>query len=111
MLGAGQYEEAIAQFDIVIRVLPKFAQAYNGRGMAYFHEDEFDLAFEDFDTAISLKPDLADAYMNRVAVHLTREQIPEAISDMRKALSLFEEQGKDERAKEVRVMLNIQEPK
>jgi len=109
MLEAGQYKEAIPQFDMVIRVLPKFAQAYNGRGLAHFYNDEIDLALEDFNTAIELKPDMADAYMNRVAISLMKEQIPEAVKDMEKALTIYEREGNIDKEKEVRKMLSISE--
>ena len=109
MLAAGQYEEAIPQFDIVIRVLPEFAQAYNGRGLAHFHNNEIDLSLEDFNTAIQLKPDLADSYMNRVAVYLMKERVSEAIKDLKQALILYEKEGEIDKAEEVRLMLNVSE--
>jgi tetratricopeptide (TPR) repeat protein len=111
MLEAGQYKEAIPQFDMVIRVLPKFAQAYNGRGLAHFHKDEIDLALEDFNTAIELKPNLADAYMNRVAIYLVKEQISEAVKDLEKALTIYEREGDIDKAEEVMGMLSVSERK
>ena len=105
LLRSGQYEDAIPQFDIVIRLLPDFAEAYNGRGLASFHEEQEDLAFEDFDKAIELNPSLAEAYTNRAAVYLKREDFVHARRDMLTALSLFEEQGEQESADEVRRLL------
>ena len=110
LLQSGQYEDAIPQFDIVIRVLPNFAQAYSGRGLAYFHEEQVDLAFEDFNRAIELDAELADAYMNRAAVYVKREDLISARRDMETALSLFEEQGEEDGAKEVRRLLGLDEP-
>ena len=34
----GDYDTAIARFGDAIRINPKFARAYHGRGVAYFHK-------------------------------------------------------------------------
>ena len=69
LLGAAQYEEAITAFDRVIRVLPEFAKAYNYRGVAYFHQERWELALEDFDKSIELKNTLPEVFRNRASVH------------------------------------------
>lgn len=93
LLRAAQYEDAIPQFGMVIRILPDFAKAYHGRGLAYYHDEQLELAIEDFNKAIELKPDFADAYRNRGVTHLNSGNIIRGTLDLQTALSIYEELG------------------
>ena len=106
LLRAAQYEDAIPQFGIVIRVLPDFAKAYHWRGLAYYNDDQKELALEDFNKAIELKPSFADAYRNRAVLYLNKGNIKSAIFDIEQALSIYQERGDSEKAKEVMNLLN-----
>ena len=106
LLRSGQYEESIPQFDVVIRLVPDFAEAYHGRGLAYYNEDQIDRALEDFDKAIELKANYADAYRNRGVLYTNRGQITLGVPDLRRALELYEEKGEEERAADVRRLLS-----
>ena len=88
LLNAGQYKDAIPQFDIVIRVQPEFARAYFYRGIAQFHEDQYDLALEDLNEAIELKPDMAEAYHGRGLVYYQLDKIQPALEDFDKTIEL-----------------------
>ncbi len=87
---AGMHEEAIPQFALVIRRLPEFAEAYYGRGVAYFEEDLFSPALDDLSQAILLKPALADAYAARADVYVSKQEYDMAIIDLQKAISLYD---------------------
>ena len=89
LLQSSLYEEAIPQYDIVIRVMPDFALAYHGRGLALFHEEQPELALEDFDKAIVLKPEFADAYMSRGILYRDGGEPDKSESDFEKALTLY----------------------
>ena len=89
LLQSSLYEEAIPQYDIVIRVMPNFALAYHGRGLALFHEEQPELALEDFDKAIVLKPEFADAYMSRGILYRDGGEPDKSESDFEKALTLY----------------------
>ena len=106
LLRSGQYEESIPQFDVVIRLVPDFAEAYHGRGLAYYNEDQIDRALEDFDKAIELKADFADAYRNRGVLYTNRGQMALGVPDLRRALELYEEKDDEERAADVRRLLS-----
>ena len=105
LLGVAEYEAAVQQFDIVIRVLPDFPLAYHGRGLAFYNDEHLELALEDFNKAIELKSDFAEAYRNRGVLHLNKGSIREGIADLEKALSLFQEQGNNPMADDVRQIL------
>ena len=102
LLQAAQYEDATPQFGIVIRILPNFADAYHGRGLAYYHEEQEDLAVEDFSKAIELKPDFADAYRNRGVLYMKAGDIVRGAVDLEKALELYEEAGNIAAAEDVK---------
>ena len=89
----------------MIRFLPDFAQAYHGRGLALYHEDQVDLAVEDFNKAIEIKPDFADAYRNRGVILLNRGDVLQGIADLQMALRLYDEAGDSRQAEDVRKLL------
>lgn len=105
LLSNGHYEDAIAQFNIVIRMLPNLASAYYGRGLARFHDEQVGLALEDLGTAIELKPNYADALRNRGMIYLSRNEVSNGIADLSKALKLYEEDGDDKAARAVKTIL------
>jgi tetratricopeptide (TPR) repeat protein len=90
LLRASLYEEAIPQFGLVIRRLPDFAEAYYGRGVAYFHEELLAPALEDLTRAIELKPELADAYSARADVYEAQEEYDKAIRDLEEAIDAYD---------------------
>ena len=90
LLDVAEYDDAILAFDVVIRKLPGFAQAYHGRGLAYYRDERLELALEDFDRAIELKPDFADAHVSRAVVRVDLDDTGKAIADLEMALSLYD---------------------
>jgi tetratricopeptide (TPR) repeat protein len=72
-LSHGNYEKAISDYSEAIKLDPKGAQAYNGRGIANYQiagstgdsTDPYDKAIKDFNDAIRLNPNNADAYHYR----------------------------------------------
>jgi tetratricopeptide (TPR) repeat protein len=55
-VGKGEYDRAIADYDEVIGLDPKYASAYNGRGFAYHSRGDDERAIADYDEAIRLDP-------------------------------------------------------
>ena len=106
LLGAAQYEEAVTAFDRVIRVLPEFARAYNYRGIAYFHQERWELALEDFDKSIELKKTFPDVFRNRASVHREMGNTRSAIEDLELALKLYREIGDIQSVNEIETILD-----
>ena len=110
LLEIQEFTQAIAAFGLVLRRLPDFAEAYRGRGIAYYKEDLFDLALEDFDKAIELKPGFAAAFRNRGVLYLNSGELEKAAADLETAVALFEEINDFRSASESRVLLRQARP-
>ena len=87
-LEAGQYVEAIADFDQAITLAPELAEAHNNRGLVHYERSELGQAVIDFDMAIQLNPDLAQAHYNRANVHFTVGEYLDAILAYDRAIEL-----------------------
>ena len=57
------YDKAIADYGEAIRLDPKYAAAYNNRGIAWSAKSEYDMAIADYGEAIRLDPGLALAVL------------------------------------------------
>jgi tetratricopeptide (TPR) repeat protein len=87
-LEMGEYDRAIADFDVSVRLDPTSAWTFNNRGSAWYAKADFDRAIADFDQAIRLDPEYALAYNNRGEVWKHRADFPRAIADYRQAIAL-----------------------
>lgn len=79
---------AIEYYSKAIKLNPKFAKAYNNRGIAYVWEKKYDLALADFNMAIELDPKNGKAYNNRAIVYAYQGETDKARADLHKAKSL-----------------------
>jgi len=87
--GAHKYDEAIADYDMAIRLRPDYAEAYNDRGHAYHWKGgNAHQAIADFTRAIELRPDYPTAYNNRGVVYLAGGDAARGIADFDRALEL-----------------------
>ena len=105
LLKAAHYKEAIPEFGIVLRILPNFAQAYHGRGLAYYNNEQENLALNDFNKAIELKPDYAQAYRNRGILYMNAGNFSNGTYDLEKAIDLYEASGNTEESENIRELL------
>jgi len=62
-----QYQRAIQDFDLAIRLDPHVADVYMNRGFSYYSLRQYQRAIQDYDEAIQLDTQLAEAYVNRGA--------------------------------------------
>jgi tetratricopeptide (TPR) repeat protein len=81
-------DKAISNYSEAIKINPKFAKAYNNRGIAYTLKKQFDLAIADFNKAIELDPKNGKPYHNRAIVYSYQGEIDKARQDLQKAQSL-----------------------
>tara|TARA_B100000686_G_C16358854_1_gene746688 strand:+ start:48 stop:584 length:537 start_codon:yes stop_codon:yes gene_type:complete len=105
LLSAAQYEDAINQYNKVLRLKPDLALAYHGRGLAYHHLEQHDLAMEDLNKSIQLDPEYADAYRNRGIIFLNQGDLNKGISDINKAIDLYEARGNQEKLEALEKLL------
>ena len=101
MLRASLYEDAIPQFDMVIRVLPDFAEAYHKRGICYYNENQENLALENFNKAIELKEDFAEAYRDRGVFYRNIGEHQNGMNDLHKALQIYSKREDSEKIEEL----------
>jgi tetratricopeptide (TPR) repeat protein len=59
------YQGAVNSFTEAIKLNPKYANAYNDRGVTRFQLADKQGAIEDYNQAIKINPNYADAYYNR----------------------------------------------
>jgi tetratricopeptide (TPR) repeat protein len=62
---AGQYEAAIASYDLALTCKHEHADALNNRGNAYFSLGVYERALESYDKAVELDPTRASYHNNR----------------------------------------------
>ena len=96
-------KEAIEYLDQAIRLDPKYAYAYNNRGMAYKDLGQYKGAIEDYDQAIRLDPKYAYAYYNRGNAYKKIGQHANVANDYNKYLQIHG--NKDGDADKIRRMI------
>ena len=105
-LEQGLWEDAIPQFSLVIRKLPDLSKAWRGRGIAYFHEERYNLAMEDLNRAIELDPGYPDPYKDRALVNEAIGEKIQALDDLSSAISLYDPLREARKLAEARDLLN-----
>jgi tetratricopeptide (TPR) repeat protein len=84
----GNYDQAIADYDQVILLATKVAQAFNSRGYAWHSVGAHDKAIAEFDNSIRFDPTNANAYFNRGDAWATLGKYDKAIYDYNSAIRL-----------------------
>ena len=87
-LYAGQNEESISAFDLIIRVHPNMPRAYYYRGVAFYRSVLHEQAMADFDKAIELDPESGDPYLQRGMLHYDAGDSASALRDFDRAIQL-----------------------
>jgi protein O-GlcNAc transferase len=84
----GQHLSALRQIDAALVINPKFAAAYNSRGVALFALKRFVDAATSYSKAIALSPDYIDALYNRGNAQKELGQFEDALASYDRALAL-----------------------
>jgi tetratricopeptide (TPR) repeat protein len=87
-LFSGNFDKAIVDYTKAIEINPKYAKAYDNRGLSRLSKGDFDGAIADHTKAIEVNPSLFDAYANRAQAYHTAGNIKSAILDLRTALKI-----------------------
>ena len=83
-----QYNLAVESYDEAVRLDPKYAVAYNNRGISYRELGDHRRAIEDYDQALRLDPKDAVAYKNRGISYTNLGNHRRAIEDYDEAVRL-----------------------
>jgi serine/threonine protein kinase len=81
-------DRLLRKCDEVIRLNPKNATTYSGRGLCYLVKQDYDWALRDLDEALRLDPNLAWAYLVRGTVYQHRKDYDRALRDLDEAIGL-----------------------
>ena len=68
----GEYTNALAHFNMVIHSNPEFGEAYNGRGLVFLDQEQYEWAISDFTRAIALAARPGDG-LQQPGDHLLRD--------------------------------------
>ncbi len=82
------HREALAEFDIAVRLAPELPFAYLSRAMAYSRLNQADVAIADLDASIDLDPRQPDVYRLRAEVRRAAKDLKAAIADLGRAIDL-----------------------
>jgi len=85
---AGDVMGAIALWSQAIEIDPKYASAYNGRGIAYKNLKRYEEAIADYTRAIDIAPNDAYAYNCRGIAYSDLKRYEEAIADYTRAMEI-----------------------
>jgi lipoprotein NlpI len=91
LLREGQHKNAIPAFDKALRLNPRYAEAYNARGVTYNEMAQYERALKDYDAALGLNPKYAEAYFNRGNAYNDLGQAEKALKDYGEAIRLDQE--------------------
>ena len=87
-LYAGQNEESIPAFDLIIRIHPEMPRAYYYRGVAFFRSEQNELALADFERSLELDPESGDTYLQRGLLRHEEGDDQGALDDYNTAIGL-----------------------
>ncbi len=82
------YNSALNDFNMTMRINPKEPRAYLGRGAANLKKGDLKQAVSDFDEAIKLAPGMAFAYFERGAAYHAVDDFQHAIADYSEAIKI-----------------------
>jgi len=87
-LNIKNYDAAIVEFDLAIRINPDSANIFVKRGMCYFALNKNELAMEDFNTALKKDDKNVEAHYNLGLVFQAQDSHQKAFDEFTKAITL-----------------------
>jgi tetratricopeptide (TPR) repeat protein len=81
-------EQARAMLTRALALRAEWAEAYAGRGLAYYRKGEHASAIADYDHALALQPAAARLYNNRGLIYYQNGEMKQAIADFTQAIDL-----------------------
>jgi lipoprotein NlpI len=84
----GQYDQAISEYTMALKIKPTYTEVYYNRGYAYTIKGKYDDAIRDFNKAVELNPKYAKAYHIRGIAYASKGRYDQAITDYTKTLEI-----------------------
>jgi tetratricopeptide (TPR) repeat protein len=95
LFGAGQYEEALSQYDMALQIAAELESAeeicsacHSNRAVCFLKLGKYDETIKECTKALELNPSYLKALLRRAEAHEKLEHYDEAIADMKKILEL-----------------------
>ena len=85
---AGQYREALADFNQAIALNPNFARAYANRALIHRRNGDTEAALEDYNRAIQSDPRYAPAFVGRGNIYRQQGRLDLALADYNASIQL-----------------------
>ncbi len=86
---SGDAETALVTFTRAIELDPDCAEAYFGRGWAYYRKNSDELTLQNFEKALELDPDFGKSYVGMAWLAIDSGNDYEAMEFIEKALELM----------------------
>ncbi|MBF0554988.1 MAG: tetratricopeptide repeat protein [Nitrospirae bacterium] len=84
----GRFDDAVAEFDKALIILPGFVSAYHNMGLALMNKGSLDEAILCFKKGIELDPQYVDSYVAYGNVLVRQHKLDEAMGNYKKALEI-----------------------
>jgi tetratricopeptide (TPR) repeat protein len=88
LLGEGKTDQAITEFQNVLRSRPDFPPAHYALGRAYAEKKDYDNAEAEFQRAIALNPKNENSYYNLGFAYLEQKKLPQARETFQRLLGV-----------------------
>lgn len=87
-IGAGRYEDAVNEFNALLKASPQNRRVALGLGMALVGKGDTQAAITQFDKIIASTPNAAAAYYGRAMAHNTANRLDDSLKDLDRAIAL-----------------------
>ena len=87
-IGAGRYDDAIGDFNALLKASPQNRRLALGLGMALVGKGDTQAAIAQFDQIITSTPNAAAAYYGRAMAHNTAKRRDDSLKDLDRAIAL-----------------------
>ena len=87
-IGAGRYDDAIGDFNALLKASPQNRRLALGLGMALVGKGDTQAAIAQFDHIIASTPNAAAAYYGRAMAHNTARRRDDSLKDLDRAIAL-----------------------
>jgi len=83
-----EFDQAISFLNKSLETNPKYAAAYETRGVIYSLREQYDQAIADFNRALEIDPSFAEAYFSRGRAYYFKKEYDKSREDIKKAQDL-----------------------
>jgi len=87
-LDAGNFDQALSDFNKAIEIYPRYVDAYSNRGNVYADKLNFDQALSDYNKAIGIDHNFGHVYYNRAVAYFEKQEYNKSWEDIHKAEEL-----------------------